>query len=136
MTDDHRDVADPGRLDDQPLGLQAGDRAGHRRRLHPLGAGQVADRLAVGAEEQPEHRHGGQAQVVLRGPLRRQPSAQPHHRDAELGGEGRVRAADGLCSHDTQPNSLPGLTIPAGARCDRTRTPPQVSSAVIGSIAK
>ena len=54
---------------DVAVGLEAVDRAGHRRRLDALGAGQVADGLVAQADEQPQDDHLADAQVVVGVPL-------------------------------------------------------------------
>ena len=47
------------------------------------------------AEQQPEHRHLAEAQVVVGVPLAGEAPAQAHHADAELGGEPGVGAGNG-----------------------------------------
>ena len=69
---------------DVAVGLQAVDRAGHRRRLHALGAGQVADGLVAEAHEQPEDDHLADAQVVVGVALGDQAAAHAHDTGPEL----------------------------------------------------
>ena len=62
-----------------------------------LEPGEVADGLVAPAEQQPEHGHLAEAQVVVGVPLAGQAAAQAHHSDAELCGEPRVGAGNGCC---------------------------------------
>ena len=82
--DDLASVGLVGAALDVAVALQAVDRAGHRRRLDALGAGQVADGLLADPHEEPEHDHLRDAQVVVGVALGDESAAQAHDTGPEL----------------------------------------------------
>ena len=68
--------------DDQPGLFQAGDGAGHRRRLDLLGGGELADRQRAAPIERAEDGELVQRAVVAAA-LEAQPAGEPHHAQAK-----------------------------------------------------
>ena len=72
--------------------LEALDGAGHRRGLHHLEGGQLADGQLAVAVEGAQHRHRTEAQLVVGVALVGESAAQPHDREPELGGQTGIGA--------------------------------------------
>ena len=81
--------------DDVAALVEAVDRAGHRRRLHPLERGELADGALAVAEQRTQDRQlPHREQLVVRVALAAQAARQPRHGDAQRGREPAVGAGD------------------------------------------